>query len=145
SGISDSLDKFQKMVLLLVILVWALCSGIMTVVYSMITGERKKEFAVLRAMGASRKTLSSFVMKEAFLLNSTGGILGSLTASIFVLPLAFLIRNRFELPFVLPETSFMITIFVLTVLFSVFSGGLASGFSARKISFQDTGSALREG
>ena len=145
SGISDSLHNFQKMVLLLVILVWALCSGIMTVVYSMITGERRKEFAVLRAMGASRKTLSYFVMKEAFLLNSTGGILGSLTASLCVLPLAFLIRNRFELPFVLPETSFMITIFVLTVLLSVFSGALASGFSARKISSQDTGSALREG
>ena len=145
SGVSDSLENFQKMILFLVILVWALCSGIMTVVYSMITGERKKEFAVLRAIGASRKTLSSLVMKEAFLLNSAGGILGSLTASIFVLPLAHLIQTKLNLPFVLPEASFMIMTFVLTVLLSVIFGALAASFSARKISGQDTGSALREG
>ena len=133
------------MILFLVILVWALCSGIMTVVYSMITGERKKEFAVLRAIGASRKTLSSLVMKEAFLLNSAGGILGSLTASIFVLPLAHLIQRKLNLPFILPEASFMIMTFVLTVLLSVIFGAFAASFSARKISGLDTGSALREG
>lgn len=145
SGISDSLDNFRKMILFLVILVWALCFGIMIVVYSMITGERKKEFAVLRAIGASKKTLSSFVMKEAFLINSAGGILGSITASLSVLHLASLIQTRLNLPLVMPKASFMIMTFVLTVLLSVIFGGLAASFSARRISSQDTGSALREG
>lgn len=145
SGISDSLDNFRKMILFLVILVWALCFGIMIVVYSMITGERKKEFAVLRAIGASKKTLSFFVMKEAFLINSAGGILGSITASLSVLHLASLIQTRLNLPLVMPKASFMIMTFVLTVLLSVIFGGLAASFSARRISSQDTGSALREG
>ncbi|MCR5171705.1 MAG: FtsX-like permease family protein [Treponema sp.] len=145
SGISDSLDNFRKMILFLVILVWALCFGIMIVVYSMITGERKKEFAVLRAIGASKKTLSFFVMKEAFLINSAGGILGSITASLSVLHLASLIQTRLNLPLVMPKASFLIMTFVLTVLLSVIFGGLAASFSARRISSQDTGSALREG
>lgn len=145
SGIASSLANVSKIIGLLTVVVWILCLVILIVVSTLITGERKKEFAVLRVMGASRKKLSRLVMSESILVNLAGGLSGIFVASFFIIPFHTLIKQALGLPFLLPS---IFTIFVLvlsTLVLSVLCACLTSSYSAHKISQIDTGLILREG
>lgn len=145
SGISDSLSGFSKVTGFLMLVVWILCLFILVVVSTLIINERKKEFAVLRVIGASRKKLSWLVMSESLLVNSIGSLSGGVLALLFIIPFHTLIKNAIGLPFLLPKVPFIFVIFILSLLFSVLFACLTSSYAAHKIAKIDTGLILREG
>ena len=145
SGIADSLAGFSKIIAALSVVVWILCLVMLTVVSTLITGERKKEIAVLRVMGASRKKLSRLVMTESLILNSTGSVVGVFLAALVILPFHSLIKNAIGLPFLLPKASIIIILAFASLGLSVLFGCLASSFSARSISKVDAGIIIRDG
>ena len=145
SGISDSLSGFSKIIGILTALVWLLSLFILVVVSSLIINERKKEFAVLRVMGASQKKLSRLVMTEAFLVNAAGSLSGIVLALLFILPFHTLIKNAIGLPFLLPSFLWMTILMLACLALSVLFGSLSASFAAHKISKVDTGVILREG
>ena len=61
SSVSDSLSGVSSAIGVLIAVIWGLSLIIMAIAFSMINNERKKEFAVLRVLGASRGMLSSVV------------------------------------------------------------------------------------
>lgn len=145
SGIASSLAGFSKVVAFLTLIVWFLCLIILIVVSTLIIGERKKEFAVLRVMGASRKKLSLLVMAESIILNFFGGAGGILLAALCIVPFHSLIKNMIGLPFLLPKLSLILALVALSLLLSVLCGCLTSSYASYKISKIDTGVILREG
>ncbi|MCR4822762.1 MAG: FtsX-like permease family protein [Treponema sp.] len=145
SGIADSLSGFSKVIALLTALVWILCLVILAVVSSLIIGERKKEFAVLRVMGSSRKKLARLVMAESFLVNLAGGISGIALSSLTILPFHSLIKSAIGLPFLLPGFLTIILLGLFSLILSVLCGCLTSSYAAHKIAQIDTGLILREG
>ncbi len=145
SGIAESLSNISKIVALLSIIVWILCLIILIVVSTMIIGERKKEFAVLRVIGSSQKKLSLLVMTESIIINALGGLSGLIVASLCIIPFHTAIKDALSLPFLLPGI-FNITIYALfTLILSILCGCIASSYGAYKISKVDTGVILREG
>ena len=145
SAIADSLASFSMIIAVLSALVWLLCLIILIVVSILITGERKKEFAVLRVMGASKKKVSRLVMAESLLLNAAGGACGTALASLCIFPFHSLIKNAIGLPFLLPEAPVIIALALGTLAASVFVGLIASSFSAMSISKVDAGAIIRDG
>ena len=145
SGIADSLSGFSKVIGTLMIVVWVLCLIILGVVSSLIIGERKKEFAVLRVMGASQKKLARLVMAESLLVNAAGGISGIVLAALCIIPFHTLIKNAIELPFLLPSLAVTLALMVASLVLSVGCGSLTASFAAHKIAQTDTGVILREG
>ncbi|WP_407428332.1 ABC transporter permease, partial [Treponema sp.] len=145
SGIASSLSSFSKITGLLMIVVWILCLIILAVVSTLITGERKKEFAVLRVMGASKKKLSRLVTAESVLVNAAGSLSGIIIAVLCILPFHSLIKEAIGLPFLLPDFFKTLVLLILSLLLSVIFGCLTSSYSAHKISKIDTGIILREG
>lgn len=145
SSISDNLSSISKISFILIAAVWVLCIAVMSVVFSMIIGERKKEFAVLRAMGASRKKLSRLVLSEAVILNASGAILGTAVTCLSIFPFHAAIEKSLNLPFLLPDFLKCILIFAASILISVLTGAASASVSARKISKIDTSMILREG
>ena len=145
SGIADSLASFSKIIALLSILVSILCLVMLIVVSTLITGERKKEIAVLRVMGASRKKLSRLVMTESLILNAAGSLGGVVLAALAILPFHSLIKNAIGLPFLLPSTLVIAALALASMLVSVFFGSMASSFSAMSISKVDAGTIIRDG
>jgi putative ABC transport system permease protein len=61
--------------------------------------ERKKEFALLRILGATRKKLVAIVLGESSLAGLAGGAAGVILASLAVFPFSTLINERLELPY----------------------------------------------
>ena len=145
SGIADSLSGVSKVIAVLTAVVWVLCLVILVVVSTLITNERKKEFAVLRVMGASRRKLAHLVMAESVLLNVAGGVVGIVIAFLGIVPFHTLIKNAMGLPFLLPRSGLIFVLVLLSLALSVLCGCIASSYSARKISKIDTGTILREG
>ena len=144
SGISDSLSAVSDVTGGLMVAVWILALFIMVVAFFMMINERKKEFAVLRVLGASRKKLSSIVMKEGLMLALCGSILGTLIGLVIIIPFNGFIENKLNLPFLLPGVGMIITISLLSVFVSALFGALTSAWAAYRISRLETGTILRE-
>ncbi len=145
SGISDSLANISRITGVLTGAVWFLCLLIMIIVFTMIISERKKEFAVLRVMGASQKKLSLLVLCEAVIVNTAGSLSGILLAGMAIFPFHSIIEDALNLPFLLPSFGGVLLIGAFSLFLSVLAGSLTSAFAAHKISKIDAGVMLRDG
>ena len=143
TGISSSLSGVSGMIRTLIAAVWVSGIVIMLLCFTMSVNERKKEFAVLRVMGASRKMLSGIVMKEAFLVGLVGGVSGCLLALLVLLPFGDLIEQKLALPYLFPGWGYTLVCFACTVVISLLSGAAASAVSSFRMSRIDTGTIMR--
>ncbi len=145
AGISDSLDGVVRIAGILTIVIWAAALLVMIIAFIMITGERKKEFAVMRVLGASRRKLSGLILTEGMALSMIGGILGVAAGLVMLTGFSQLIEELLALPFLLPGAAQIILAAVLSLVLSAAAGALASGISAYRIGRTDTGIILRSG
>ena len=145
AGISDSLSAVSGIAKILTVFVWIVALGIMVVAFVMMTSERKKEFAILRAMGASRKKISKLVLGEGLLISAAGGIAGTVLGLLIVIPFSEYIETSMSLPFLLPKAAFIISISMGAVFMAVIAGALTASISAKRVSMIDTGTILRSG
>ena len=134
SGISDSLVAVSDVISGLMVAIWILALIIMIVAFIMMVNERKKEFAVLRVVGASRRKLSGIVLKEGLLLSLGGSVIGTFIGLIVILPFNGYIETKLGLPFLLPDTCTILVITLLSVLLAAFAGSLTSALAAYRIS-----------
>lgn len=144
SGISQSLEGVSEMISILIAAVWVLSLVIMMTAFSMIINERKKEFAVLRVIGASRGRLAGIVLCESLMIGLAGGIIGVAAGCAAVFPFSGLIETKLGLPFLIPDLGQTAVLAALAVLASVAAGPVTSAFAAIKASKVDTGLILRE-
>ena len=145
TGAADSLAGVSRTVSILAGAVWALALVILLIAFMMMTRERRREFAVLRLLGASRKGLSSLILIETALCGLTGGVLGVGLAAMLVFPFTTLIETKLGLPYLTPDMGTILLLVIATVLATVLIGALASAFSAHRLSRTDPGTTLREG
>ena len=143
TGISDSLSAVSSAVTVLIVVIWVLSVVLLTITYSMLIGERKQEFAILRIIGTSRKKLALLVLYEAALISFAGSIIGILLTSAIVFPFSSLIEESLGLPYLLPNISGIIIAGFLSILIAVLIGSLTSAYSASKLSRVDTAAILR--
>lgn len=71
--------------------------GVVAVMTALVA-ERRREFAILKAMGAGRSRISALVIAEALLLGLLGGGAGALLASLFCAPLSTLVFSTAQPP-----------------------------------------------
>ena len=144
SGISDSLSAVSEITGVLMIGVWVLSLIIMMVAFFITVNERKREFAVMRMLGASRNRLSKMVLQEGFMLALCGSVLGTVTGLVVILPFNGFIESKLALPFLLPEVYRITGVTILSIVTSYIAGAVTSGVAAYRISRIDTGTILRE-
>ena len=145
SGVAEGLSGVSKVATIVVIFVWVIALMIMAVSFIMMTTMRKKEFAVLRAVGASRKRLFDIVMEEGLMISLAGSIAGVIIGMIIIIPFSGFIEQSLGLPYLIPSAGVIILISLISVLLSVLAGTLSAGISAKKISAIETGTILRSG
>lgn len=145
SGVAGQLESASKIISFLIVAIWLLSIFILILAFTMIANERKKEFAILRVLGSSRKMLAGIILKEAFMVNLMGSLIGAIIAVFAVMLLGGISLTSFDLPFLIPGFSEMLLLAVITIIVSVIAGCLASSLSAFKTSKIDTALILREG
>lgn len=143
SGVSDSLGGVSQVVKILIIAVWVLGAVILLLTFTMSSNERKKEFAVLRVVGASRGKLAGIVFREALLTCLTGSIGGIIIGLLVLLPFGGLIEQLLSLPYLLPDAGRIALYAVTAILAATAAGAIAAAISAHRITKQDTGAILR--
>lgn len=144
SGIADSLAGVSDVAGVLIALVWILALLVMVVAFSMMVNERKKEFAILRVVGASRGRLSRIVLEEGLLVSLIGSIAGVVIGLLVIVPFSNYIELRLGLPFLLPDAASIAGTAAGSVALATAAGACASCLSAYQISRIDTGMILRE-
>jgi len=143
--IAATLSGLVKYIQFFSIALWALAVIVLSAVFSGTIHERKKEFAILRILGATRKKLVGIVLNESFIAGIAGGCAGVILASLVVFPFSTYISAQLELPY-LDAPFFYIVLLVLGSLFlSAIVGPLSSLYSALRISRAETYFTMREG
>lgn len=145
SGIAENLTRLSGVISLLIAGVWLLGLLIMMIAFSMMTQERKREFAVLRAAGASRRQLGALIFAEALMVCCAGAVLGIALAALIVWPFSTAIGSALGVPFLLPSLPTILALMAATLAACAVAGVLISSISAVRIARQDTGLILREG
>ncbi|MDR2094528.1 MAG: ABC transporter permease [Treponema sp.] len=144
-NITGTITKLISSVLFFALLFWILAAAILQAVFSGIMNERKKEFAVLRILGASRKKLIALVLSESLVVSVAGGLAGTVLAAIVVFPFSSYIGHRLNLPYLFPNAASLLIALFSNLALSFIIGPLASFRSALKISRAETWYTMREG
>ena len=145
TDVSDSLTGIARTVTLLIAAVWALALVILLIAFAMMTRERRREFAVLRLLGTSRRGLCGLMLTESALCSLAGGALGVGLAAALVFPFTALIEASLRLPYLTPSAGTVLGLAAATLAMTLAIGALASGWAAFRLSRVDPGATLREG
>lgn len=143
SDVSGKLTGIADMAGALIAVIWLLVLLILILAFSMSANERKKEFAVLRLLGASRKRLAMEVLKESTLTGLLGSAIGAVCGLAVMVMFSDLIEDSLNLPFLLPGKTGMIAALLGGIVFSVLAGAMASAINAYRISHMDPAIILR--
>lgn len=143
SDVSDKLKGITGMAGFMVVTIWILVLAIMVMAFAMISNERKKEFAVLRMAGASRRGVFSLIFKENLLVSIIGSAAGALLALAVGLLFGDYLKRLLSVPFLLPGAASLLLLGLLAVAVSVAGASLSAGLSAIKASRVDAALTLR--
>ncbi|SFB85158.1 ABC transporter permease [Butyrivibrio sp. YAB3001] len=114
-------------------------------VFSLMANERKKEFAILRTLGATRKKLAGIILSESVVISAAGGVIGAVIAMLIIFPFNVYIGDRLGMPYLLPSFWKILWILFIDLLVSTLIGPLSAALSAVKISKAETYLTMREG
>ena len=145
TDVSDSLTGISRTVTLLIGAIWTLAFIILVIAFAMMAAERRREFAVLRLVGVSRRGLCGLILTESALCSLAGGALGVALAALAVCPFTTLIETRLGLPYLAPSIGAALLLAAGTLLLTLLVGALASAWAAWRLSRTDPGTTLREG
>lgn len=145
SNISDNLGYLVTYIRVFSAVLWILAAIVLMAIFSVTMNARKKEFAVLRILGATRKKLVGIVLTESLIVSVIGGVAGVMAASLLVFPFSTYIGNELQLPYLEPKADVIIGALALSLLLSFIVGPVASIYSAAKISRAETYLTMREG
>ena len=144
NSISSNLKVLATSVLILVVAIWLLSVIILSISFTAIFNERKKEMAVLRVLGASKKMLRNIIIKEAVILSLIGAGIGSFLGVILSIIQLPLIASKFSMPFLSPSLFQYIGIFILSFVLGVIIGPLSTVRVVKKLTDKDSYLSLRE-
>jgi len=145
SGVSDGLSGVSGTIGVLVVCVWVLAVILLLIAFSLVANERKREFAVLRLVGASRKRLAGIIRKETALCALLGAVCGVVLAAAILYSFKTLIESSLGLPYLMPGIGTIAALAAGTILVTVAVASLASAGASRRLSRVDPGTVLREG
>ena len=143
TDVSSSLAGISKTVTILIAAIWILAFVILIIAFTMTANERRKEFALLRLLGTSRRQLASLVLRESALCSVIGGIAGTALAAAAIFPFTTLIETSLGLPYLAPPASKIILTGLLAMALAVAAGCIASARAAGRLAASDPGKELR--
>jgi len=141
---ASGMGGVSRGVKLLMAAVWAVCVGVMAAVLVFETRERRREFALLRIMGASGRKISWIVRGEVLSVSGIGALTGTLAGLILVLAGNGWMERWLSLPFLFPDAAQMAWNVLLSLLIPTVTGAAAAAFAAGRISGKEPGTLLRE-
>ncbi|MCR4394202.1 MAG: FtsX-like permease family protein, partial [Dehalococcoidales bacterium] len=126
------------------IIIWALAVILIGIIFSMAANERRREIAVLRAIGATRGFIFLSVLVEAGLLATGGAVTGIAASSFLLYVFRDVIAGSLKMPFLFPSLASFAGLFCAGVGLALVSVMLSALIPAFRISRQELAIAMRE-
>ena len=147
----DMFSGLEKSARILQIVVWVIVAFFLFVAvaaivisFSLSTRERRREYALLRIIGFTRKRLKKLVLAESFLVSAVGTYIGLLFASVAFFTFRIWIGEHVGVPFIIPASAEITGVYVAVILLLHSVGPVAVYGVANKVSQIDAYAALRE-
>ena len=147
----DMFSGLEKSARILQIVVWVIVAFFLIVAvaaivisFSLSTRERRREYALLRIIGFTRKRLKKLVLAESFLVSAVGTYIGLLFTSVAFFTFRIWIGEHIGVPFIIPATVEITGVYVAVILLLHSVGPAAVYGVANKVSQIDAYAALRE-
>lgn len=142
--VSSSATDMINYVYILIALVWILVFIVLTLVYSITVKERKREFATLRILGATKGALKKIIMHEILTLNFAGAFSGAALGFVISLLFGRWFSQSFKMPFLAPNIIVLLIIFIAVLLIGTLMGPISSMFAIGKMNKEELGLLLRQ-
>jgi putative ABC transport system permease protein len=126
------------------IVVWALAVVLIGLVFSMAANERRREMAVLRAIGATRSFIFRSILAEAAMLALLGSAMGIAAASFGLFLFKDWLATSLKMPFLFPSIPSFIGLFGGGIALAIITVTLAALIPAFRMSRQELAVAMRE-
>ena len=147
----DMFSGLEKSARILQIVVWVIVAFFLIVAvaaivisFSLSTRERRREYALLRIIGFTRKHLKKLVLAESFLVSAVGTYIGLLFTSVAFFTFRIWIGEHVGVPFIIPATVEIAGVYAVVILLLHSVGPAAVYGVANKVSQIDAYAALRE-
>jgi len=126
------------------VIVWGLAMILIGLVFSMAANERRREMAVLRAVGATRNFIFQAVLTEAGILGLAGSLVGIAAAAFSLFVFQDVLVQNLKMPFLFPSIPSFIGLFSAGVALAIITVTLSAMIPAVRISRQELAIAMRE-
>ncbi len=143
-GVSDTLDSLDQYIYVLLLILWILVAFVTNLLFVLNLNERKKEFAILKVIGAKRKKIVMLILIEALLIAIIGAVFGLIISSVIIFPFSLTISNSIGLPYLIPTVVQIVTMALISLLISIVAGSIAAVFTAMRISKAQTYVTIKE-
>lgn len=144
SGLQKSANFLQIVVWAIVAIFLIVAAAAIVISFSLSTRERRREYALLRIIGFTRKRLQNLVLGEALLVSAVGTYIGLLFASVAFFTFRIWIGEHVGIPFIVPAAAEIAGVYVAVILLLHSVGPTAVYGVANKVSQIDAYAALRE-
>jgi putative ABC transport system permease protein len=128
----------------ILIVIWALTVFLIGLVFSMAANERRREIAVLRAIGATRLYAIRAILIEAAVLAVGAGIAGTAAAGLGTYMFKDMLVNALKMPFLFPHVGSIVGLGAGSILLALVTVTLAAFFPALNITGHEPAIAMRE-
>lgn len=142
---AKQLNVLSESIMVITTAVWVLAAVIMIAAFYNSANERKREFALLRTIGFSRKQLSRIVLSESIITAGAGSLAGVALTALLSFSFVGAIEKKTALPILMPSVSVTLIYGVTVMTIVLFAGSIASAISAYRLTHIETGKILREG
>lgn len=126
SNVAAAIGSLSFYVHILTLVLWILTFLVLFTVFSSIINERKKEFAMMRILGATKKKLISLAFTESLIISGGGAAAGSFLALCIVLLFNQAFSQAVKLPYLRPHAIWICGLFVTVTLLVSAAGPVAS-------------------
>ena len=144
SGLQQSANFLQIVVWAIVAIFLIVSAAAIVISFSLSTRERRREYALLRIIGFTRKRLQNLVLGEALLVSAVGTYIGLLFASVAFFTFRIWIGEHVRIPFIVPTVTEIAAVYAAVILLLHSVGPAAVYGVANKVSQIDAYAALRE-
>ena len=144
SSFAQSTNHMVAVTYITLLTVWLVVELILLIICYLSSNGRKKEYALLRVLGLSKKQLTVMVVKETLLISLIGFVLGGALSGITVFPFGRYLANVLGIAYLTPTILETIIILAIGLVLSILSDIAASVIPIIKICKIEAYSALRE-
>ena len=132
NSIGESLNNVSNSISYVLIIFWVMAVIIAALIFAMSVSERKKEFGVLRTIGATRGKLIRLCLAEIFMTSSYGALIGVVLGGVIIAVVSPYVIEALKLPFLLPSYANLTLLAVMSMALSIITGLISGAWSAFK-------------